>query len=846
MSLLALLWWGGRALAQDPSSGQEPASGTPDVPSAAASEPAPEVAVAQWAPLARPVVVDKVVVVGTRRIEEAAVLAAVGVRKGDLLTEEKARRDLRAIYGTGFFRDARVEVEPTTEGHGILTFRVTEKPAVRDVKLQGNKKVEEDDIREVLDVKAFAVLNDADVKRNIQEIRELYIDKGFYLAEVTVETTPVSDDQVDVTFAIQENKKVVVAEIDFTGNDQVADGKIKRFLQIKEGGPVPWLTSSGTFKQGELETDAQRVTAVYLEEGYVEAKVDPPKVYLSPDKRFIYISYHITEGKQYKIGDVSVDGDFVEEEGLTEGALLQVVGGRPTVEVQDEQWRAATGRRAPLFDGIESREARIEPGEVFKYSTISTVMTHVARLYEDKGYAFVNVIPDTRTNADDQTVDLTFVVEKGEKVHIGRIQVTGNDPTFDKVVRREMQLDEGDLYRGSEIEASKARLQRLGFFNEVNVSTPRGTEPGTLDLNVQVSEQPTGSFSLGMGYSNLENFVLTANVSKNNFLGLGYMMSAAINWSSLRRQGNLSFQDPYFLDSRWLLQFDVYSIDRQFQLNEYQRGGSMTLGRWIDARDDIRINVDYTAEDVGLTNIDPYRQHLVGGDLYRNGLTSTLGTSLIVDKRNNRILPTQGFYSSASLSMSGGFRVSPTQVLSLLGGEFNQVEAMYNFRFYQPLVPNTDKLVLRFNTTIGGLWSTDGRAIAFIHRYRAGGINSVRGFNWFSLGPTIRATASDDPVHADETLIVGGEQTWVNNLEITNPIIRQAGITGVVFFDAGNAFGDPWGNGALNPLDLRAAVGGGIRWQSPIGPLRFEYGVPLKPLPNERKSVFDFSIGGFF
>jgi outer membrane protein insertion porin family len=185
-------------------------------------------------------------------------------------------------------------------------------------------------------------------------------------------------------------------------------------------------------------------------------------------------------------------------------------------------------------------------------------------------------------------------------------------------------------------------------------------------------------------------------------------------------------------------------------------------------------------------------------------------------------------------------------VLSLLGGEFNQVEAMYNFRFYQPLVPNTDKLVLRFNTTIGGLWSTDGRAIAFIHRYRAGGINSVRGFNWFSLGPTIRATASDDPVHADETLIVGGEQTWVNNLEITNPIIRQAGITGVVFFDAGNAFGDPWGNGALNPLDLRAAVGGGIRWQSPIGPLRFEYGVPLKPLPNERKSVFDFSIGGFF
>ncbi|MBA2320996.1 MAG: outer membrane protein assembly factor BamA, partial [Deltaproteobacteria bacterium] len=820
--------WIAVALAQAP---ETPAPETPD-PEVPAEPEAPfpdlvdEGTGTGWGPLARPIVVEKIVVVGTRRIEKAAVIAAVGVHEGDLLTAEKARRDLRAIYQTGFFRDVRLEIEPTTEGRGILTIQVAEKPAVRDVRISGNKKIDEDDIREVLDVKSFSVLNQAQVDRNIQEIRELYIDKGYYLVEIEVKQEPVGDDQVDVTFEIQENRKVIVQDVSFTGNENVPDNKISKFLAIKEGGPIPWLTSSGTFKQSELESDQQRISLVFLEEGYVEVQVDPPKVYLSPDKRFIYINYHITEGDQFAVGEVKVAGEFVPEEGLTEEALTEIMNGRPVVEVQDEQWREATGRRAPLFAGVENRGPRLETGETFKYSTVQQVLANLTALYEDQGYAFANIIPDTRTHPETKTVDVTFVAEHGEKYRIGRINVTGNDPTFDKVVRRELQIAEGDLYRGSLLQASRVNLERLGFFDEVNVSTPRGEEEGTLDFNVGVSEQPTGSFSLGMGYSNLENFTITANVSKNNFLGLGYQMAAAINWSGLRQQGNVSLIDPYFLDSNWFFQFDLYSVDRQYQLNEYQRGGSVSLGRYVDLRrKDIRVNLDYTFEDVGLTNIDPYRSLLLGGDLYRNGLTSSLGTSIVMDKRNNRLFPTQGFYTSAATSLAGGVRIGDDRVLSIFGGEFNQVETTYNFRFYQPLVPRTDNLVLRFNTTVGALFSTDGRPIAYIHRYRAGGINSVRGFNWYSLGPTIRSPASDDPIHADEDLIVGGTQTWINNLEIQTPIIRGAGIAGVVFFDAGNAFGDPWGEGNITPFGLRTAIGAGIRWQSPIGPLRFEYGV---------------------
>lgn len=794
--------------------------------------------------------VVRVEVRGTRWIEEAAVTRNIGLRAGEQLTAAKVRRDLKAVYRTGFFRDVVVETEPV-EGGVLVIFAVEEKPAVVDVRVEGNKKIDEEDIREVIDVRDFGVLNEARIKETVGQIRDLYVEKGFYLAEIETETFPVGDNQVEVIFKITENRKVIVQRVEFTGNDHVADSKIKKFMQTKEGGFAPWLTNSGNFRQDVVEQDREGIRFAFFEEGYIEARVDPPKVYLSPDKRYIYVSFHIDEGDRYSIGPVDVTGDFVPEEGLTRDVVLEIVDGRPLADIQDRQWREATGRKGG--GGTSTRGARLEQGKVFKYSTMSQVVANVGGLYQDQGYAFVNVVPDTRTDPDTKEVSVTFRIDRGEKMRIGRINVSGNDPTFDKVVRREILVDEGEVYRGSLLQASKLRLQRLGFFEDVQISTPRGEGEGVLDLNVKVTEQPTGSFSLGAGYSNLEKFAVNANISKNNFLGLGYSVSAAINWSRLRRQAQLSFFDPYFLDSRWTFKVDGFWIERRFQfniqnvgLNEFQRGATVGIGRWLDRRDDIQLRLEYTIEDVGITSLDPYRQRLLGGALFKNGLTSTLGMSLSIDKRNNRIFPTKGFFLSASAALSGGFRGGPEKVVSVLGGDFNFVETKMNFRFFQPLIPKSDMLVLRINSTLGSIWATDGGIIPFIHRYRAGGINSVRGFQWFSLGPTLRVLESDDPSRPDDTLVVGGTQTWINNIELESPIIKAAGISAVVFFDAGNAFGDPWGKGGINPLGLRTAVGFGIRWRSPIGPLRFEWGFPLKPRADERKNVFDFSIGSFF
>ncbi len=779
---------------------------------------------------------------GNRRVEDAAVLAAVQLREGEQLASWKIQRDIKAVYRTGFFEDVQVDVSD-----GVVTFIVDENPAVREVLLSGNKKLKEEDLLEVLDISPFAVLNDADVGRNAARIRDLYVEKGYFLASVDPVITEVNDEQVELTFEITENRKVIVQSVDITGNEGVADRKVRRYMQTRAGGIAPWLTQSGTFSWEALDNDVLILRSVFLEEGYVDAVVGEPQVYLSPDKRYIYITIHVDEGQRYKLGHLRAEGDWVAEEGLVNEAVLRLIRGETVKQVQQSpDGMAALGRVRSFFQVQEEPATPLETGDWFKLTDVQFTMERIADLYRDQGYAFVNVYPDTITDPETGVVDVTFVISKGEKVRIGEINISGNDPTWDQVVRREIPLNEGDIYSGSDIREARTRLQRLGFFEDVRITTPRGDGPDVLDMNINVVEQPTGSFSVGLGFSNLENFVAQGSISKNNFLGLGYVMSASVNVSSLRKQGNLSFFDPYFLGTRWTLKIDGYSISQAYIEDQYQRGGGIAIGRYLDPKDDWRLTMDYTLEDVGLNTITPYQDKLFGGQLYRNGLTSTLGLNLNVDKRNNRINATKGLYASVSTELSGGLRLDDETVINMLGGDFYLWENRLNVRYFHPVIPGKDILIFKFNSTLGHIQSTDGSMVPFIHRYRAGGINSVRGYNWYSLGPSVRNLGSDDPTRADDRLIVGGTSTWINNFEIEAPVIKAAGISTVVFFDAGNAFGDPYGQGQVNLADLRYSYGFGVRWFSPIGPLRFEWGFPVNPYEDEKRMVFDFSIGSFF
>jgi len=809
---------------------------------------------------------------GLRRVEEAALLARMTLRPGDLLSRALVANNLRSIYETGFVEDVRIELQAAPGGAADevrLLIVVKEKPAVREVLFEGYKKLDEEALLEVMDITPFSVLNEAEIKANISRMKDKYTEKGFYLAEIVPEVRDVGDGMVDLTFKITENKKVLVTQVEITGNDSVPDREITKYMATQEAGILPWLTSSGTYSDMAVQDDVQVVRSVFLEKGYVDIEVDPPLVFLTPDKRSVHVTINVKEGPRYKLGKIKVDGDFVESEGLTEASVRRIIEGE-TAKVVHERWADARkkvgldaplpekwheGRKVPL--SFEPKHPEMDTGDWFQLTTLQTTLQEISDLYGDQGYAFANVVPVTQTDPESKTVDITFDIQRGNKVRLRRIDITGNDPTHDKVVRREIPIQEGDIYSGSAIKEARQRLDRLGYFEEVKITTPRGPDKDTLDMKVDVKEQPTGSFSVGAGFSNVENFMLTLNVSKNNFLGLGYVMSAAANVSRSRQQWNLQLFDPYFLDSRWTARIDGYSIAQQFIEDEFQRGGDIAFGRYLDRRDDIRMEWSYTFEDTGLNNLDSYKKRLFGGELYRSGLSSAGGMSLIVDKRNNRIQATRGVYATVSTSLAGGVRLDDESLLQIFGGDFNYTETKLNFRAYHPVVPKGEWLILKYNTTVGHIGSTDGTIVPYVQRFRAGGINSVRGYRWYTLGPSIRASGfklgqdstfigSEDPSSPEDRLVVGGTETWINNIELESPIVKAAGISTVVFFDAGNAFGDPWGNGHISLTGLRASYGFGVRWFSPMGPLRFEWGFPVNPRADEQRAVFDFSIGSLF
>jgi outer membrane protein insertion porin family len=764
---------------------------------------------------------------GNEKVETDAILGAIDVKTGDLLRGEAVAQAIRDAWRLRYFRDVQVEAESSEDGAGVVLFiRVQEKPAIRDVVLEGNKKVTTDDLKEVLHIKPFSILDEAKVAQTREKIEETYLEKGFFLAEVDPEIEEVSGNEVVVRFRIRENKKVLVKEIEIVGNKRLKDAYIKARLQTKAAGIFPGVGQAGTYRRDQLDTDAEIIAYLYSAFGHVDAQVSRPEVMLSPDKRWVYVTIHVDEGPEYRVGTLDVSGDLLPEFELDREKVLALL--------------------------------KTKPGEVYNRVQVADDVQKVVDRFSDHGYAFCNVIPLPRQDRERKVIDLVFDVQKGNLIRLEDIEITGNLATWDKTVRREVGLIEGELWKGSEIEKTRKRLEQLGYFEEIKITTPRGSEPDTLDMAIDVTEKPTGTFSVGAGFSSVESFVFTANISRANFLGLGYTMAFAANLSlgrNLRERGlfrgensqqNISAQlfDPYFLDSRWTASLALFSTNRTYVLSEFARGVNVALGHYIGKGDDAQFSLKYGVETVGLTSLRPAQRQAYGGQLYRSGTKSSLTFSLILDKRDNRITPTKGFYLTGSAEMAGGFRVDKERVANFLGGDFRFLRLQANWRFFWPL--GTPEVVFRWNLSFGWITSLDGSLIPFTERYRSGGINSVRGFSPFSLGPQIRYLVNSDPVHSARAVPVGGTMSVVNNVEIEFPIIPPAQVRGVVFLDAGNAFGGLYGDEPFRFEDIRWSTGFGIRWRSPMGPLRFEWGFPIGRRPGERPQVFEFTIGSFF
>jgi outer membrane protein insertion porin family len=766
---------------------------------------------------AEPTVKD-VRVEGNRRVERDAVLAAVTSRKGTPFDPRRVAADVKAIMKLGFFSDLVVEAEGDPAAP-VLVYRVTERPSVREVRLSGHAGLSKEDLKDAISLKAGSFLDLGAIGRDVKKIQEKYVEKGYFLAAVRHRIDEKPDNQVDVVYVIDEQAKVEVREVRFIGNASVPDGELLGVMQTRPGGFLSFLGSGGTFQELALQQDVQNLQATYLDRGYVTVKIGQPSIALSPDKRWIHVTIPIEEGERYRIGEIKFDGQLLGQE----QRLRQIL--------------------------------RSSPGAWFAREAVARDLFAIGDVYKDLGHAYANVTPLTDTNPQTRIVDLTFEVQPGELATFERIDIVGNDKTRDKVVRRELRIFEGERFSGTGLRESKMRVTALGFFETVEISTKRGSADDKIVATVEVKERPTGTFQIGAGFSSYENFILTGQISQQNFFGWGQTLSLQIQWSSVRQLGQVQFVDPHFLDSRWTFAFDLYLTEGIYTtFTRRSAGGSMTWGYelnglapwWGFARhlEDMRVFATYTNERVDVTAAD---LSTTREERFTSGTTSSVRFSLQWDKRDNRLFPTKGFFLSTSAEYA-----PPALAPGALFGDRVNLFNRYAFdgRVYVPLFWN---IVARAKLTLGLIrpWDADHR-IPISERYYVGGINSVRGYRYLSIGPTELVRAGDTP---DSPLIeasIGGDKQAILNLELEFPLFQTVGVRGVVFADAGNAFPE----GTYDDPGVRGgvykSVGFGFRWISPIGPLRFEWGFPL----DRRKDAngrdideavdFQFTIGNFF
>ncbi len=751
---------------------------------------------------AEPPLVREITVEGLRRVDPTGVLRRLLTRPGTRLSPSVVSEDLKRVFQMDFFEDVRVEASPCEDQDNCidLHFVIEERPAIRAVNFVGHDKVKLDDIKKVVDIPSFEIVNIPKINRNLQKIRDLYRDQGYHLADVSYELLPVEEGLVDLAFQINERAKIMVKRISFLGNRHLSDSQLRgAMMGTKEGNYLSFLTRAGTFKREYFEQDLRILRDFYAQHGFITARIDDPVVTLARNREFLYITIHVVEGRRYRVGDVRLQGDFLGDDAETLAEKLA-----------------------------------LDKGDVFSSANVRADVELIGGHYRNQGYAHANVSNDYELvepddDSDEPIVNFVYILQKGQRVRFGRIYMMGNDTTRDLVIRREMTFGEGDIYSESALRSSRARIYRLGFFEEVDLRTRRGAHDDFMDVVVQVQERQTGTFQVGAGFSSLESFIATAQISKENFMGQGQTVSFQAMLSSIRSLFTIRFHEPHFFDTNFSFSINLYNFQQQY--DDFARGatgGDITWGYWITT--ELLASISYKLEQVEVTRGGIRGRSPPLANLFDAGRTSSLRLSLIYDSRDNRMFPTDGWHLTGSAEHAATY----------LGSQNEFTKLLFKGNRYFPLWLG---MVLRLNATAGWVFSERPQGVPIFERFFVGGIFDVRGFRRFSLGPRLQTGCERSPDSVMCPFNKGGNKQLIFNAEVEFPIFAPVGIRGVVFLDAGNAFND---GDHFDLLGLRTSWGFGIRWWSPMGPLRFEWGFPFRPKPGEDRYVFEFTIGSAF
>ena len=742
-----------------------------------------------------PFVIKDIRVEGLQRTEAGTVFNYLAVEVGDVMSDEKATKAIKSLYNTGFFKDVRIEAEGD-----VLIVTVQERASVAKIDFSGNKSFPSDKMLEGLKqigITEGQIFDKSQLDKAEQEIKRQYLSQGKYGATVKSVVSPLERNRVGIRFDIEEGKVSKIRGINIVGNNTFTTDDLKAEFLLTTPNWMSWWNKDDQYSKQKLTADLETLKSFYLNQGYLEFTIDSTQVSITPDKQDIFITVNVTEGEKYTISDVKLAGEL---------------------QLPEEELRK-------LVD--------IKKGDVFNRQKVTEANKAISDRLGNEGYAFANVNPIPEVNKEKHTAAFTFFVDPGRRVYVRRINLTGNTRTKDSVLRREMRQIESAWYAGDKITRSKERLNRLGYFSDVNLDT--AAVAGTtdqVDLNINVTEKSTGSVQFGAGLSSSEGVVFGVTVNQQNFLGTGNAVSAQINTGKVNTTYSLSYTDPYFTPDGVSRGFDIYRRDvdtSSLSIGTYASksyGAGVRFGLPLNEKDFLSAGLTVDITKISLSSQSP-KQYL-GYCANNSGCSSNslqLSSAWTHDSRDSILFPNKGVLQ----------RLSAEVALPGLDLQYYKIE--YKNAWYLDLTKN---LTLMLNGELGYANNYGGKAYPFFKNYYVGGVGSVRGYDNGSIGPR-----DIDPA-TGSSFSVGGTKRVVGNAELFMPVpfikdSKQFRLS--AFFDTGSVYTD---NQTVNLSNLRYSAGVGISWYSPFGPLKLVLAKPIHKQAGDVTQTLQFQLGQQF
>ena len=741
-----------------------------------------------------PFTVRDIRVEGLQRIESGTVFASLPLRVGDQYSDEKGASAIRALFALGLFKDVRLE----TQGD-VLVVIVEERPSVAMVEFIGLKEFDKDVLLKSLKEVGLAEGRPYDralADKAEQELKRQYISRSLYGAEVVSTVTPIDRNRVNLSFSITEGGPAKIKQIHIVGNKAFTESDLRDQFNLDTGGWMSWYTKSDRYSRTKLNADLEALKSFYLSRGFLEFRIDSTQVAISPDKQEMTVTINMTEGERFVVSSVKLEGNYLDKE--------------------DE------------FKSL----VKIGVGKPYNAETLAETTKAFTDYFGKFGFAFAKVEAKPDIDRSNNRVQFVLLAEPSRRAYVRRILVSGNNRTRDEVIRREFRQFEAAWYDGDKIRLSRDRVDRLGFFTEVNLETlDIPGVPDQVDLMVTVAEKPTGSISLGAGFSSADKVALSFGIRQENAFGTGNYLAVEVNTSKFNRNLVLSTTDPYFTPTGISRTLDIFHRTTRPYLGDINSYSLINTGAGV------RFGVPVTESDtvfVGLTAEktqikegtglpDPYKDYATKFGKTSTALPLTLGWAR--DGRDSALVPSKGTYQRLNADLS-------------LAGDVRYFRSNYQ---YQQFFPLNKKYTLAVNADLGWGQGLNGQEYPLFKNFYVGGLGSVRGFEQSSLGPSQITSSSNSAL-----VYLGGAKKLVLNAEFLMPFpgagndktLRLYGFT-----DVGRAFGE---NEKISYQDLRASAGLGLSWISPMGPLRLSYAIPVRKRTNDKIQNLQFQIGTSF